>query len=61
VGPRPVMSASMPWASAPPQLQSNDPNAILQRIDRNTTSLLSWVKGLMVVVLVLGVIIIIVA
>ena len=55
------MSASMPWAPAPPQLQSNDPNAILQRIDRNTTSLLSWVKGLMVVVLVLGVIIIIVA
>jgi hypothetical protein len=50
------MSGSMPWTSATPQLQSNDPNAVLQRIDRNLTSLVTLVKVVLVLVVVLGVV-----
>ena len=44
----------MPWSSAPRNPASNDPNELLQRIDRNTTSLISWVKILVAVVVVMG-------
>ena len=43
----------MPWSSAPTAAPPNDPNALLQRIDRNTTQIFHWVRLGFIVVIVL--------
>ena len=48
------MTGSMPWSTTPRSAPTNDPNELLQRIDRNTSSLLSWVKILIAVVVIMG-------
>jgi len=47
------MTGSLPWSSNAPQPQSNDPNELLRRIDRNTASLLTWMKILVIAVIAL--------
>jgi len=47
------MTASLPWGSRPQNPPSNDPSEALLRIDRNMASLLSWMKILVIAVIVL--------
>ncbi len=51
------MTGTMPWSSNAPTPLSNDPSEVLQRIERNTASTLSWVKIVFVVVILFGVLI----
>ncbi|HKN06851.1 MAG TPA: hypothetical protein VJ021_04505 [Thermoplasmata archaeon] len=51
------MTGTMPWSSSAPTTLSNDPSEMLQRIERNTASTLSWVKIVFAVVILFGVLI----
>ncbi|MGA8605199.1 MAG: hypothetical protein WB788_09130 [Thermoplasmata archaeon] len=51
------MSGSMPWSTNVPTTMSSDPSEVLQRIERNTASILSWVKIVFVVVILFGLLI----
>ena len=52
------MSGALPWSTSASSPPSNDPAAVLQRIEQNTQNLLHWVRILVVVVLVLDLVII---
>jgi hypothetical protein len=52
------MSGALPWSTNDSSLPSNDPSAVLQRLEQNTTNLLHWVRILVVVVIVLDLVII---
>ncbi len=47
------MTGSMPWSATPPALPTNDPTELLRRIDQNMASAVSWLKILVVAVVVL--------
>jgi hypothetical protein len=50
------MGGTLPWASAPAYTPTNDPNELLRRIEQNTSSMLTWMKILVAVVVVLVII-----
>jgi hypothetical protein len=47
------MSGSLPWSSTDRGPRADDSSEVLLRIERNTASLLSWVKVLVVAVILL--------
>ncbi|HEY1198007.1 MAG TPA: hypothetical protein VGG32_04705 [Thermoplasmata archaeon] len=49
------MSGSLPWSQATQVPPSNDPSAVLQRIEQNTQNTLHWVRITLVAVIVLGI------
>ena len=53
------MTGSLPWSSTPTAPQSNDPNEVLRRIDRNTQQIFHWVRlGFIVTIVLLALVVI---
>jgi hypothetical protein len=52
-GVRKDKTSSLPWSPTTPSPPSNDPSEVLRRIERNTASLVGWVKVLVVAVVLL--------
>ncbi len=52
------MSGALPWSTTLSSPPSNDPAAVLQRLEQSTQNLLNWVRVLVVVVIVLDLVII---
>jgi hypothetical protein len=47
------MSGSLPWSPGTSSPTTNDPSAVLQRIEQNTAGILQWMKILVVVGVIL--------
>ncbi len=51
------MSGSLPWSQTTQAPPSNDPSAVLQRIEQKTQNTYHWVRITFVAVVVLGILI----